>query len=61
MEKKEKKNKKQKVLLYIVIVLFIIAVFGAFVIALNNIGLLKFNSLPTGKKAELNYTTTNNR
>ena len=61
MEKKEKKNKKQKVLLYVVIVLFIIAVFGAFVIALNNIGLLKFNSLPTGKKAELNYTTTNNK
>ena len=62
MEKKEKKNTTAKnVLIYSVIVLFIIAVFIAFVIALNNIGLIKFDALPTNKKAELTYTETNNK
>ncbi len=55
-------NKKQKnVGIYIVIVVFIIAIFAAFIIALNNIGLINFGNLPTGKKAELNYTTTNTK
>ena len=62
MEKKEKKKTTAKnVLIYSVIVLFIIAVFIAFVIALNNIGLIKFDALPTNKKAELTYTETNNK
>ena len=62
MEKKEKKNTTAKnVLIYSVIVLFIIAIFIAFVIALNNIGLIKFDALPTNKKAELTYTETNKK
>ena len=62
MEKKEKKKTTAKnVLIYSVIVLFIIAIFIAFVIALNNIGLIKFDALPTNKKAELTYTETNNK
>ena len=55
--KKNEENKTNKII-YVVIVLFIIAICGAFVIALNNIGLLNFGSLPTGKRAELNYTKT---
>ena len=56
MEKKEKKKSTTKnICLYTVIVLFIIAIFIAFVIALNNIGLIKFDALPTRKKAELTY------
>lgn len=62
MEKKDnKKQKRKNVLLYTVIVLFIIAVFIAFVIALSNIGLIKFDALPTGKKAELTYTETSDK
>lgn len=62
MEKKEKKKStKKNICLYTVIVLFIIAIFIAFVIALNNIGLIKFDALPTRKKAELTYTETNNK
>ena len=62
MEKKEKKKSTTKnICLYTVIVLFIIAIFIAFVIALNNIGLIKFDALPTRKKAELTYTETNNK
>ena len=59
MEKKNKKNEKKNVGIYVIVIIVIIAISGAFVIALNNIGLLKFNSLPTKKKAELNYTTPN--
>ena len=62
MEKKEKKKSTTKnICLYTVIVLFIIAIFIAFVIALHNIGLIKFDALPTRKKAELTYTETNNK
>ena len=62
MEKKEKKKSTTKnICLYTVIVLFIIAIFIAFVIALNNIGLIKFDALPTRKKAELTYTEKNNK
>ena len=62
MEKKEKKKSTTKnICLYTVIVLFIIAIFIAFVIALNNIGLIKFDAIPTRKKAELTYTETNNK
>lgn len=60
MEKKEKKNTGAKAIIYTIIVLFIIGILAALVIALNNIGLIKFDSLPTtNKKAELNYTQTN--
>lgn len=62
MEKKEKKKSTTKnICLYTVIVLFIIAIFIAFVIALNNIGLIKFDAIPSRKKAELTYTETNNK
>ena len=62
MEKeKKKKSSGGKIILSIIIVVFVIAIFGAFIIALNSMGLLKFNSLPIRKKAELNYTTTNNK
>ena len=54
------KNKSNKGL-YISIV-FIIVVLVSFLIALNNIGVLKVNNLlPTRKKAELNYTETNTK
>ena len=62
MEKKDKQKKTAKnILIYSVIVLFIIAIFIAFIIALNNIGLIKFDALPTKKKAELTYTETNTK
>ncbi|MBR1936902.1 MAG: trypsin-like peptidase domain-containing protein [Bacilli bacterium] len=55
-----KKNKSNKGL-YISIV-FIIIVLVSFLIALNNIGVLKVdNLLPARKKAELNYTETNTK
>ena len=60
IEDTNKKNKSNKGL-YISIV-FILIVLVSFLIALNNIGLLKLNNiLPTRKKAELNYTETNNK
>ena len=61
MEKK--KNSKGKTIKYLVLVLFIILIFGALLIALNNVGLLKFDKLNTFKreKAELNYTETNTK
>ena len=59
-ETTNKKNKSNKGL-YISIV-FIIVVLVSFLIALNNIGVLKVNNLlPTRKKAELNYTETNTK
>lgn len=59
-ETTNKKNKSNKGL-YISIV-FIIIVLVSFLIALNNIGVLKVNNLlPTRKKAELNYTETNTK
>ena len=61
MEKTEKTKGKNRGI-YVVIVIIIISVFCAFIIALNNIGLINFDSIPsTKKKAELNYTTVNNK
>ena len=55
------KNKKRKIL-YIFISLFAILIIISFIISLNNIGLLKIDSLiKTNKKAELNYTQTTNK
>ena len=61
MEKK--KENKGKTIKYLILVLFIILIFGALLIALNNVGLLKFDKLNTFKreKAELTYTETNNK
>lgn len=61
MKNKEKQTKKKRIAIYVVIIIFVIGICGAFVIALNNIGLIKFGSLASGKKAELNYTTTNSK
>ena len=57
--KKDKKNKS----LYIIITIFIVLVLVSFIIALNNVGLLKIGVLKNinKKKAELTYTETNNK
>lgn len=62
--KKEKKNEKklENKSIYIVICLIILIVFAAFVVALNNVGLLDISSLDAGKSKEkvtLKYTDTN--
>ena len=60
-EKKEKKKKTGKGI-YIIICLFILVVFGAFIVALNNIGLLKIGAIEEvtnpKKKVTLKYTDT---
>ena len=61
MKNKEKQTKKKRIAIYVIIILFVIGICGAFFIALNNIGLIKFGSIASGKKAELNYTTTNSK
>lgn len=56
----KKKNKKGKGI-YIVLCLFILLVFGAFIVALNNIGLLNIGPLEevtNKKKVTLKYTDT---
>lgn len=57
MDAKEEK-KKQKKVGTIITLLFVILILGAFVIALNNVGLLKIDGLKrvTKPKVELNYT-----
>ncbi len=44
----------------IIVLLFIILILGAFVVALNNVGLLNIKAIKT-KKSELNYTQTNTK
>ena len=56
----EKKDSKSSIK-YGVILLFIIMIVAAFVIALNNVGLLKVPGVETKKKAELNYTETTDK
>jgi len=61
---KEEKKKKGGKAIYVIICLFILVVFGAFIIALNNIGLLNINSLEgvsNNKKVTLQYTDTNKK
>ena len=59
---KKKKNKGGFKGIYIIICLFIIIVFGAFIIALHNVGLLnigKLNEITSKEKITLKYTDTN--
>lgn len=61
METEKKKNNKIGIIVVIVFVLLIIV---SFIIALNNVGLLKIDVLKkigTQQKAELTYTETNNK
>ena len=60
IEKKDKKNKKKSNVVLIVI-LFVILILGALLIALNNVGLLKFDGIISKPKEKitLNYTTPN--
>ena len=53
-------KKKNSIIGYLFALVIIILILGALFIGLNNVGLIKFNGLNT-KKAELNYTTTNNK
>ena len=57
--KEEKKNNSAGIV--VIILLFIVMIIGAFIIALNNVGLLKLgnlNNITKKKKVELNYTET---
>ena len=61
MDNEQKKNNRIGIIVVIVFVLLIIV---SFIIALNNVGLLKIDilkNLGTTKKAELTYTETNNK
>lgn len=62
-EQIEKKENQNRTIAYLIIIAFIIMIFVAFVIALNNAGLIKFDELKeiTKKKAELQYTETNDK
>ncbi len=63
-DNKEEKKKKGGKAIYVIICLFILVVFGAFIIALNNIGLLNINTLEgvsNNKKVTLQYTDTNKK
>ena len=58
-EKKEKKSSSAGII--VVILLFIVMIIGAFIIALNNVGLLKLDNLKNvtkKRKVELQYTET---
>lgn len=52
-----KKNNKKKKELNLIVLFFVVLIVVAFVIALNNVGLLKIKGIKS-KKAELNYTQT---
>ena len=63
MKEKEETQKKSKGII-IVILLFVILILVSFIIALNNVGLLKIDflkGLTKTKKAELTYTETNTK
>lgn len=57
----KKKNNSKNIGIYLIICLFIIIICVAFVIALRNVGIISFDRVNPAKKAELNYTTTNNK
>jgi len=59
----EEKNKGKSKSLRLIIGIFVILLGVAVLVSLNNLGLLKIQkiNLPTGKKAELNYTETSNK
>lgn len=56
-------TKKKSKTANIIIGVFVVLILGAFVIALNNVGLLNIKNIKNinSKKAELNYTETNNK
>lgn len=60
MQEQKKKNNK---IIYIIIASFILLILVSFIIALNNVGLLKIDILKNigGKQAELKYTETNTK
>ena len=60
MQDPKKKNNK---IIYIIIASFILLILVSFIIALNNVGLLKIDILKNigGKQAELKYTETNTK
>lgn len=65
-EEKTKRNKKKKsnTGIYVVICIFIFAIFGALIIALNNVGLLNIESISEitdNKKVTLKYTDTSEK
>ena len=65
-ERSTKKEKKKSKSIYIIIFLFIILIGAAFIIALNNVGLLKLGDLklnltPNKQRAELTYTQTTDK
>ena len=58
----KEKQKSNKVALFVVIGLFTVLILASFVIALCNVGILKFDNLKlTKKKAELTYTEVNTK
>ncbi|MBQ6497888.1 MAG: trypsin-like peptidase domain-containing protein [Bacilli bacterium] len=60
--KEEKENKKRS-FVYLIMIVFILMIFAAFIIALNNAGLINFDRLniKTSKQAELKYTETTDK
>ena len=60
----DNKNNKSSKIAIIIVISFIVLILVSFLIALNNVGLLKIDVLKnfnTTKKAELTYTETNNK
>ena len=60
----DNKNNKSSKIAIIIVISFIVLILVSFLIALNNVGLLKIDILKnfnTTKKAELTYTETNNK
>ncbi len=62
VENKKKKKKGNKGI-YLIICLFLLLIFGAFIVALNNVGLLKMDNLKITpkEKVTLNYTTPSDK
>ena len=62
VEKNKKEKKKSRAGLYFIGILFLLLIAVAFVIALNNVGLLRIDDLkPSKSRAELSYTQTNSK
>lgn len=60
LKSKKRRRKKKNEGFHIVILVFAIIVLAAFIIALNNVGILKIKGIST-KRAELNYTQTTDK
>ncbi len=62
--KPRKKEKKKSKSIYVIIILLILLILAAFVIALYNVGILRFDNLnlpTTRQRAELTYTQTTDK